>query len=92
MTRYLVTGAAGMLGVALTSALADREVVALSRAELDITDAAAVHDAVVGADVVINTAAYTRVDDAEADETAAFRVNATGAGILADAASAAGTT
>jgi dTDP-4-dehydrorhamnose reductase len=90
MTRYVVTGAGGMLGTALTSALAGREVVALTRADLDITDAAAVREAVAGADVVLNAAAYTRVDDAESDEAAAFAVNTTGAGMLAEAAAEAG--
>lgn len=86
MTRYVVTGAGGMLGADLRRVLAGREVTALTRADLDITDAAAVREAVVGADVVINAAAYTRVDDAESDEAAAYAVNATGAGVLADAA------
>ena len=90
MTRYLVTGASGMLGADLRQVLADREVTALGRADLDITDADAVRDAVTGHDIVINAAAYTKVDDAESDEAAAFAVNATGSGILADAAAAAG--
>jgi dTDP-4-dehydrorhamnose reductase len=86
MTRYVVTGAGGMLGADLRRLLAGRDVAALTRADLDITDAAAVREAVTGADVVINAAAYTKVDDAEADEAAAFAVNASGAGNLADAA------
>jgi len=86
MTRYVVTGAGGMLGGDLRRVLAGREVTALTRSDLDITDAAAVREAVAGADVVINAAAYTNVDDAEADEATAFAVNATGAGLLADAA------
>ena len=64
MTRYLVTGAAGMLGTDIVAALAGRDVTALARTDLDITDAAAVAHAVEGFDVVINTAAYTRVDAA----------------------------
>jgi dTDP-4-dehydrorhamnose reductase len=90
MTRYLLAGAGGMLGADLVEVLDGREVTALTRADLDITDAAAVRDAVAGHDVVINAAAYTKVDDAESDEDAAFAVNATGAGNLADAAAAAG--
>jgi dTDP-4-dehydrorhamnose reductase len=90
MTRYLVTGAGGMLGHDLVAALAGRDVVALSRADLDITDAAAVREAVAGVDVVINAAAYTRVDDAESDEAAAHAINATGAGHLTDAAAETG--
>ena len=88
MTRYLVAGAGGMLGADLLDVLATREVTALTRAELDITDPDAVREAVRGHDVVINAAAYTRVDDAESDEDAAFAVNATGAALLAGAAAA----
>lgn len=86
MTRYLVTGAAGMLGHDLQHALAGREVTALTRAELDVTDADAVRAAVAGHDVVFNTAAYTDVDGAEIHESDAFAINASGVGNLARAA------
>ncbi|MGV8884452.1 MAG: dTDP-4-dehydrorhamnose reductase [Microbacteriaceae bacterium] len=86
MTRYLVTGAAGMLGSDVVAALAGRDVTALTHTDLDITDAAAVADAVEGFDVVINTAAYTRVDDAETDVDAAEALNAIAVGYLATAA------
>lgn len=90
MTRYLVTGAAGMLGQDLQRALSGREVTALSRADLDITDRAAVSDAVAGHDVVINAAAWTGVDDAESHEDAAAAVNAYGPEVLATAVAATG--
>lgn len=86
MTRYLITGAAGMLGHDLRRALDGRDVTARSRAELDITDPAAVDAAVAGHDVVVNSAAYTKVDDAETDEATAYAVNATGPALLAEAA------
>ena len=89
-TRYLITGATGMLGADLVVALDGRTVTALGRADLDVTDADAVRDAVRRHDVVLNAAAYTRVDDAESDETTAFAVNATGAGNLASAAAESG--
>lgn len=88
MARYLITGAAGMLGRDLQRALAGRQVTALTRSDLDITDLSAVMHVVADHDVVINAAAYTRVDDAESDEAAAFAVNAVGARNLATAASA----
>jgi dTDP-4-dehydrorhamnose reductase len=92
--RLLITGAAGMLGldVQAAAAAAGHELTALSRAELDIADAAAV-DAALGArplDAVINCAAYTNVDGAEADPDAAHAVNAAGAGNVARAAARAG--
>lgn len=86
MTRYLITGAGGMLGQDLQRALSGREVTALTRQELDITDAEAVRAAVAGHDVVINAAAYTAVDNAETDEDAAYAINATGTENLAKAA------
>jgi dTDP-4-dehydrorhamnose reductase len=88
--RYLITGANGMLGRDLQSVLDDREVTALGRTDLDVTDAAAVAAAVGGHDVVVNCAAYTKVDDAETHEDAAYAVNATGAGNLAAAAARVG--
>jgi dTDP-4-dehydrorhamnose reductase len=90
MTSYLVVGAGGMLGSDLCSALAERDVTALTRAQLDITDPVQVAQAVAGRDVVINAAAYTHVDDAELNEAAATAVNGLGAGILAAAAASAG--
>lgn len=75
-----------MLGRDIVDALHGRDVSAPSRAELDITDRDAVRAAVAGHDVVINAAAFTAVDAAEHDQAAAFAVNATGAGLLAEAA------
>ncbi|MBA8991686.1 dTDP-4-dehydrorhamnose reductase [Curtobacterium pusillum] len=86
MTRTLITGAAGMLGRDLQLALQGRDVTALGRADLDITDPDAVDAAVAGHDVVINSAAYTKVDDAETHESEAAAVNATGPRLLAEAA------
>ncbi|MET1042755.1 MAG: dTDP-4-dehydrorhamnose reductase [Microbacteriaceae bacterium] len=86
MTRYLITGAAGMLGRDLQTVLDGRDVTALGRADLDVTDLDAVRSAVGNHDVVINAAAYTKVDDAESHEDDAFAVNAVGAKNLALAA------
>lgn len=91
-TVYLVTGAAGMLGQDVQKALAGRTVIAKDRTELDITDAAAVAEALKGVDVVINCAAYTNVDGAEDDREGAMRVNAEGPAVLAEACAAAGAT
>lgn len=88
MTRWLVTGAGGMLGRDLTGVLDARPgaaVTAASRAALDVTDAAAVHAAVAGHDVVVNAAGWTDVDGAEAEEAAAARANADGPRLLAGA-------
>ncbi|MEA2163396.1 MAG: dTDP-4-dehydrorhamnose reductase [Thermoanaerobaculia bacterium] len=88
--RWLVTGAGGMAGHDVRAALElrDESVVALSRSELDITDVAAVRDAVASSrpDVIVNCAAYTRVDDAEANEHLATAINGSAVEFLADAA------
>ncbi|MGV9534828.1 sugar nucleotide-binding protein [Streptosporangium sandarakinum] len=69
MTRWLVTGASGMLAAELLRRLsADGEdVVALGRADLDLRDTRAVRRLVPDhrPDVVVNCAAWTAVDDAE---------------------------
>ena len=92
--RLLVTGAAGMLGRDVIAAAGDagHEVAALARAELDITDADAARAAIRAArpEAVINCAAWTDVDGAEAAEDTATAVNGAGAGNVAAAAAAAG--
>ena len=92
--RLLLTGAAGMLGRDVTAAaeLAGHEIIACSRAGLDVRDAAAVRAAVARArpDAVINCAAWTDVDGAEADEAGATLLNGDAAGHVAAAAAAAG--
>jgi len=88
--RVVVIGAGGMLGQDVVSAAraAGDDVVALTRAELDVTDADAVAAAVADAapDAVINCAAWTDVDGAEADPDGAHAVNAIGPANLARAA------
>lgn len=83
--RWLITGAAGLLGRDLAEVLAGWEVTRAGRAELDITDPAAVAAAVSGHQVVVNCAAWTDVDRAEGREADAFAVNALGAALLARA-------
>jgi dTDP-4-dehydrorhamnose reductase len=75
--RWLVVGAGGMLGRDVTALLATRGIKhrALTRAELDLTDAAAVKEAVVGCEIVINAAAWTDVDGAETHEAEATAIN-----------------
>jgi dTDP-4-dehydrorhamnose reductase len=83
-----------MLGTDLVAALASRgeAVTGLDRAGLDVTDAASVTDAITRhrPDVVVNCAAWTAVDDAEASEEQALAVNAGYADRLAAGCAAAG--
>ncbi len=94
MTRWLITGAGGMLGQDLAAALrADGEDVAgLTRKDLDISDEAAVRAALRDGrpDVVVNCAAWTAVDAAEAHEAEALAVNGQGAAYLAAGCAAGG--
>ena len=80
--RVLVAGAGGQLGLELAELLPVRghDAAALSRRELDITDAKAV-DGILGEhapDVVVNAAAYTDVDGCEENLESAYAVNALG--------------
>ncbi len=92
--RILVTGAGGMLGRAVVEAAEARghDVRGAARADLDVTDAGAVSEAVAAhrCDTVVNCAAYTNVDGAEADRAGAHAVNAAAAGHVAAAAAQAG--
>lgn len=89
--RILVTGAAGQLGADL-AIVAGRErhhdVVAATRAQLDVGDRDAVLSAIGGIrpDLVVHTAAWTAVDACETDPERAFRVNAYGCRNVAEAA------
>ncbi|GIL00639.1 MAG: putative dTDP-4-dehydrorhamnose reductase [Alphaproteobacteria bacterium] len=92
--RLLVAGSNGQLARALAAAPADPDwrVVTLGRPELDITDRASIAAALAAhrPDVVVNAAAWTAVDRAEAEYAAALAVNRDGAGHLAEAAAGAG--
>ncbi|MDF3298165.1 dTDP-4-dehydrorhamnose reductase [Streptomyces tropicalis] len=92
-TRWLVTGAHGLLGQDVLAELAadpDAVVTGPSREQLDITEPAAVRAAVTGHRVVVNCAAWTDVDGAERSEAAATAVNGTGVRNLAHACAVSG--
>ena len=92
--RILLTGGGGQLASYLVQQLPAESTVALPRAQLDVTDAEAVDRAFAehAPAVVINTAAYNHVDQAEAEFARAFRVNAEGPLTLARACAAANAT
>ncbi|MCC6678461.1 MAG: dTDP-4-dehydrorhamnose reductase [Phycisphaerales bacterium] len=83
----VVLGSTGMLGRAVTSLLRAREatVVTPARPEFDLGSRASIDRAIDrGTAVVINCAAYTDVDGAEAHPAAARAANATGVGWIAE--------
>ena len=91
--RLIVTGAGGDLARAFLAQVPPRhEVHAFDRDRLDVGDHDAVRQVVepLGADAVLNFAAFTRVDDNETDAARAFRDNALGPQHLALAARASG--
>jgi dTDP-4-dehydrorhamnose reductase len=87
--RIAVTGSKGQVATSLLERAGPKlEVVALGRPAFDLTDRGAVVAGLEAAhpDVIVNAAAYTAVDKAEAEEALAFRVNGEGAGHVAEAA------
>jgi len=91
--RVLVLGAGGQVGQAVARTVPrGHEVIAKTRAELDIGDSSAVDRAVAAArpDWVVNAGAYTAVDLAEDEPAKAAAVNDTAVGLLAEAAGRAG--
>lgn len=87
--RLLITGAGGQLGLDVGAAAVElgHDVVGLDRASLDVTDREVVLRTLgdVRPEVVLNAAAWTAVDDCEADPDRAFSVNAAAVDALAGA-------
>jgi dTDP-4-dehydrorhamnose reductase len=90
--RVLQFGATGQLAREMLALASDGlEITALSRAEVDLTDADAIARAVGEAgdlDLVINAAAYTAVDKAESEPDLAYAVNARAPAAIARACQA----
>jgi dTDP-4-dehydrorhamnose reductase len=87
--KVLITGRNGQVGQALTLGLAaSHQLVALDRSQCDLSNLdqlrAVMQD--VRPDIVINAAAYTAVDQAEAEPELAMRINAEAPGVLAEEA------
>ncbi|MFH1639326.1 MAG: dTDP-4-dehydrorhamnose reductase [Chloroflexota bacterium] len=86
--RVLITGANGQLGSDLCQVLSNMELIPLTHADIEIASMDAVKKAFsrYRPDVVINTAAYVRVDDCEDHRDEAYLVNAIGTRNVAVAA------
>lgn len=85
--RILITGSNGQLGTDLQTAFIHHEVTALSHSQLDIAERASIDEAFSSyrPDVVINTAAYHKVDECEAFTEKTFSVNTVAPRNLAEA-------
>ena len=91
--RILLTGASGQVGYELRRTLQGLgEVIAPTRAELDLSDLERVREAVrtIKPQLIVNPAAYTAVDRAETEPELAFRINAEAPAVLAREARALG--
>ena len=89
MRRILVTGKNGQVGFELLRSLSGQgEVIAVGRDEMDLSDPDSIRRAVreIRPDLIVNAAAYTAVDQAEAEPELAFAINGTAPGILAEEA------
>lgn len=91
--RVVLLGANGQLGFALKSALkAKYEVMALTRSEADLSNAFALRDILSRVvekfqpHVILNAAAYTAVDKAQAEPAIVLQTNAQSVGVLAELA------
>jgi dTDP-4-dehydrorhamnose reductase len=76
--RIVVLGATGQLGTDLLKTLIDWDLIPLSHSDLDVCDFIYTRKVLSDArpDIVINTVAFTRVDDCEEEVSKAFWVNA----------------
>lgn len=87
--RVLVTGANGQLGTDLVKALEKNgfDVIATTRKDFDLTNYADVENIIktYRPDVVIHTAAYTKVDDAERNKEQCYNTNVIGTENIAKA-------
>jgi dTDP-4-dehydrorhamnose reductase len=79
--KVLVTGAGGQLGTDLYQVISGSQLIPLSHRDIEISDMDSVKRAFnkYRPDIIINTAAYVRVDDCEDEKDGAFQVNALGA-------------
>jgi dTDP-4-dehydrorhamnose reductase len=86
--KILLTGVNGQVGHALKAKLVQNEVFALSREQLDLTKVHDIRRVVreIKPDLIINPAAYTAVDKAEAEPELAHAINAIAPQILAEEA------
>jgi dTDP-4-dehydrorhamnose reductase len=91
---WLLTGGGGMLAADLRDALASRgePLVAATKTDLDITDSRRVNAFVAEhrPAVIVNCAAYTKVDQAEQEESLANAINGSAVELLAQAANSVG--
>ena len=86
MSAIQLLGAGGMLGQALLAEFGDGRVHASTKDTVDLRELDQLHDFILPGSTVINAAAYTAVDAAEAHPEDAFAINAVGVKNIAEVA------
>ena len=86
--KILITGTNGQVGHALMQQLNDHELVGLTRQDCDLTEPDQIRKAIDQhqPDLIINPAAYTKVDQAEDEPELAFQINRDAPKVMAEKA------
>jgi dTDP-4-dehydrorhamnose reductase len=86
--KILVTGTNGQVGHALMRELTDHELIGLTRQDCDLTNLDQIRQAIDNhqPDLIINPAAYTKVDQAEDEPELAFQINRDAPKVMAEKA------
>jgi dTDP-4-dehydrorhamnose reductase len=86
--KILITGINGQVGHALMRELTDHELIGLNRQDFDLTNLDQVRHVIdhYQTDIIINTAAYTKVDQAEDEPELVFQINRDALKVMAEKA------
>ena len=86
--KILITGINGQVGYALMQELTEHELIGLTRQDCDLTNLDQIRQAIDNhqPDLIINPAAYTKVDQAEDEPELAFQINRDAPKVMAEKA------
>jgi len=86
--KILITGINGQVGHALMRELTDHELIGLTRQDCDLTNSDQIKQVIDQhqPDLIINPAAYTKVDQAEEEPELAFQINRDAPKVMAEKA------
>ena len=86
--KILITGVKGQVGYALMRELTEHDLIGLTRQDCDLTNSDQIKQVIDNhhPDVIINPAAYTKVDQAEDEPELAFKINRDAPRVMAEKA------
>ena len=86
--KILITGTKGQVGHTLTETLKDHQIIALTRQDCDLTNLDHIKQTIDQhqPDLIINPAAYTKVDQAEDEKDLTFKINRDAPRVMAEKA------